>query len=115
MPHTPTPWATFRGWPDEIIPACDADKKNGCSVYDEQDKERYAQHIARCVTDRHGRGDGKANAAHIVRCVNAHDALVAALAEMLAAHSNENIGVRASLRRIKAKEQARAAIQAAQP
>lgn len=36
--------------------------------------------------------------------------LVSALREMLAAHSNENIGVGASVRRIKAKEQARAVL-----
>jgi hypothetical protein len=39
-----------------------------------------------------------------------NDRLRDALREMLAAHSNENIGVGASMRRIKAKERARAAL-----
>lgn len=47
--------------------------------------------------------------------VEQRDTLVAALIEMLAAHSNENLGVGASMRRIKAKEQARAALLLVQP
>ena len=57
MKHTPTPWAVDH----------DAISAQG-------------QHIAGCIgLDGDDYATQKANAAHIVRCVNAHDDLVSAL------------------------------------
>lgn len=50
------------------------------------------------------------HAALIVKAVNDHAELLAALKEMVTAHSMQNIGVAASARRIKAVTAARAAI-----
>jgi hypothetical protein len=58
--HSPTPWSVGKYVPELVRDA----KDNG---------------VASCA--RLGDGNEEANAAHIVRCVNAHDALVAALKE----------------------------------
>ena len=65
MEHTPTPW--------EVIETFDYDFQ----IYPKGNVEAGHNQIA--VIPATGDGDDKANANHIVHCVNLHDELVAAL------------------------------------
>jgi hypothetical protein len=88
MPHTPTPWI-----------AHDANVFAGSNC------------IAICDTDNAPVARMQANATHIVRCVNAHDALVAvvrAVVHTLDMHGHIDGGT-------DLHERAYAALQAAQP
>lgn len=65
--HTPTPWcAQYNGHYWDITTA----------------PEQYSPFLASVFRPENVR-DGQANAEHIVRCVNAHDALVAALLDVM--------------------------------
>jgi hypothetical protein len=62
MKHTPTPWHVGSKVPNYIY------ARDGLDI------------IAQCDSANEStRAEENANAAHIVRCVNAHDALIAAL------------------------------------
>lgn len=69
-PHTPTPWFVCRD---------DSDPKNDASLFIQSETAVIAR------MDRRGDGSGtymkrtKADAEHIVHCVNTHEALVEAL------------------------------------
>jgi hypothetical protein len=66
MKHTPTPWHIGSKVPNFIY------ARDGLDI------------IAQCDSANEStRAEENANAAHIVRCVNAHDALVAALDNLL--------------------------------
>ena len=69
MEHTPTPW--------EVIETFDYDFQ----IYPKGNVEAGHNQIA--VIPATGDGDDKANATHIVHCVNLHDELVAALSRGL--------------------------------
>ena len=60
--HTPTPWVVENNGSARSVP-----------IFKDQD------HIASVWNVGEGHGARHANAAHIVKCVNAHDALVKAL------------------------------------
>lgn len=60
--HTPTPWIVENNGSARSVP-----------IFKDQD------HIASVWNVGEGHGGRHANAAHIVKCVNAHDALVSAL------------------------------------
>ena len=47
---TPGPWAQMKGWSLEIVPAADADKGLGASIYPSDDL-KYAQPIAKANFD----------------------------------------------------------------
>ena len=94
MTHTPTPWTVEPG--DSILKIL----SGGHRIADVGDAPYWQRFTA----------EHEANAAFIVRACNAHDALVAALDEMLTSHSMENVGVKASMCRLNAKKQARAAL-----
>lgn len=82
---TPRPWVAHKQWPAYIIPASDAEKRLGGSVDADHDRNVYATIIARANHDERGfahdttKAQAAANAALIVRAVNAHEALVEAL------------------------------------
>lgn len=67
--HTPTPWNYKQAY------------ANGAGAFIGPDGKGIA-----CITSSTKRDNNAANAAHIVRCVNAHDELVAALRALLKAH-----------------------------
>lgn len=72
MKHTPTPWKTNTAiHPDDQVFSAD-----GAIVAD-------------CKWTKHNPDIRSANAEHIVRCVNAHDDLAAALEELLAERAND--------------------------
>lgn len=69
--HTPTPWALNT---DDIPPTIYAEVNQHCiAILDDSSGAYKFDDVATC----------EANAEHIVRCVNSHDALVKALQECL--------------------------------
>ena len=105
--HTPTPWLVS-GKGDNNLDGPDFD--NGRSVINED-----GWHIAHCWNlddEAHGINP-LANAAHIVKCVNERDELVAALADLLfALNTAEAITGNSGFKKVfsKSLEQARAAL-----
>lgn len=78
--RTPTPWVAI--WKGQyIVPSDHAKRAIGCSIDCDYDRDHYAQEIASLRDDDHGRGSAEANAAFIVKAVNAFDDLTAALKE----------------------------------
>jgi hypothetical protein len=51
--HTAGPWAILRGFPNTIVRAIDQDKLNGVSIYEKEDRERFAVVIATAEDNRH--------------------------------------------------------------
>lgn len=87
--HTPTPWAASRLWPTKIVNLSHVDRPMGGSIFEDEDRNRYALVIADCPVNASSGfahaiapAQAKANAAFIVRAVNAHDDLVKALEEI---------------------------------
>ena len=73
--RTPGPWVVNTSF-EFIMPLSHVGRKHGAAVDDVYDRDYYAQVIASAYSDRHGRGDAKANLAFIVEACNSHDALV---------------------------------------
>jgi len=80
--HTPTPWALLNGWPNEIVSISDVHKSLGGSIYEAEDRERFAVIIAESKSDAFSgfaheiSGETrKSNAAFIVLACNNHDRL----------------------------------------
>ncbi len=70
--HTPTPWALNT---DDIPPTIYAEVNQHCiAILDDSSGAYKFDDVATC----------EANATHIVRCVNSHEALVKALEELTA-------------------------------
>ena len=60
---TPGPWVAIGEW---IVPLSHKDRPFGWSIYKEQNKDKYAQHIATVASDdEYGRGTQQANTALI--------------------------------------------------
>lgn len=76
--HTPTPWADprFDGAPGSIWTTDGSKQIASCDWRDAEGNNTCAE-LADSMDER------RANAAHIVRCVNAHDALVAAAERLI--------------------------------
>src|SRR5689334_6751328 len=85
--HTPTPWIVHAYFQSVVVPESDAKKQIGCHIDPDREAERHAKvilwyegseypefHRSRVMRD-----EAKANAEFIVRAVNAHAELVAAL------------------------------------
>jgi hypothetical protein len=51
--HTPGPWTVMESWPLEIVELPEARKSLGGSVYEKDDKERFAHPIATVHLDTH--------------------------------------------------------------
>jgi hypothetical protein len=95
MKHTPTPWQIGSKVPNFIY------ARDGLDI------------IAQCDSwNESTRAEENANAAHIVRCVNAHDALVAAL-ELCDGYLTDAMRLREHARTREVWESARAALKLA--
>jgi hypothetical protein len=90
--HTPTPWQFVEGADNvsRLVPAKRAyrhpnnDDALAGSIMSIDTPNALSFHVARIWGDVEGGLDqAKANAAHIVKCVNAHDELVRALGTLL--------------------------------
>ena len=49
--HTPGPWAVLSGFPCEIVPEAHRNRPYGGSIYEAEDRERYALRIASADTN----------------------------------------------------------------
>lgn len=77
--HTPTPWAALSS--GAIVPEIDRSGdycRDGGVVL----ARTYMRSTRPSGTEQEAQLEKEANAAHIVRCVNSHDALVAALEDL---------------------------------
>lgn len=110
--HTPTPWAASRLWPTQIVSFDHVNRPMGGSIFEDEDRDRFALVIASCPVNAYSGfaheiapAQVKANAAFIVRAVNAHDDLVNALEEIAQAKmpGQARSIARATLSKIKAE------------
>jgi len=77
---TKGPWITHRLFPDSIVPESHALRPVGGAEGEAVDRDDYALVIAWPRDDRHGRSNGRANAALIVAAVNSLPTLLDDLA-----------------------------------
>lgn len=85
--HTPTPWMTQRCGelaPNDLMIVADLGKR--------PDGVQLISTVAKAMSIRQTPEDTKANAEFIVRCVNAHDELVAALKPLVAFYERHFVG-----------------------
>lgn len=83
---TPGPWRVHKHFPHIIVPDGHETRGIGGSIYEDDDRERFALEIAQARCDIHSgfaheisEAEARANAAMIVRAVNDRPELIAAL------------------------------------